>query len=272
MIVQDLGQLRGPILLFGGPYSNLQALTALRAGAQELGIPNSNMICTGDVVAYCASPIETIAMIRDLGCTVVAGNCEKQLGEGRDNCGCGFEEGSSCDVLSVGWFAHASKQVGKDDRAWMRSLPDVVTFTLEGLRYAVIHGGLTDISRFVWATSAEKTFEEEIVEIIRAVGDVDAVIAGHSGIAFQRQILGVTWINAGVIGMPHHAGTPETQFVVLDGGQAHVRGLRYDSGAAHDAMLAAGLTQGYHTALLSGYWPSEDVLPPELRRAAMAKG
>lgn len=272
MIVHDLGQLEGPILLFGGPYSNLHALISLRDEAQKLGIPASNMICTGDVVAYCGSPNETIAMIRDLGCSVVAGNCEKQLGDGRDDCGCGFEEGSTCDILSAGWYAYANRLIDEADRAWMRGLPDVVTFTHEGRRYAVVHGGLTDVSRFIWVSSAEDAIEAEIAEITRTVGDIDGVIAGHSGVAFQRQISEATWINAGVIGMPPHAGSPETQFVVLECGQTHIRALRYDCQGAHSAMLSAGLTQGYHTALLSGYWPSEDVLPPELRRAAMASG
>lgn len=38
------------------------------------------------------------------------------------------------------------------------------------------------------------------------------------------------------------------------------------------AMVAAGLTQGYDAALLSGYWPSEEVLPPDLRRAGLVNG
>jgi hypothetical protein len=42
-----------PILVFGGPYSNLRALQALRRRAHELGIAPSHCICTGDVVAYC---------------------------------------------------------------------------------------------------------------------------------------------------------------------------------------------------------------------------
>jgi len=48
--------LRAPLLLFGGPYSNLRALTALRAPAAALGIDAARTNCTGDVVAYCAEP------------------------------------------------------------------------------------------------------------------------------------------------------------------------------------------------------------------------
>jgi hypothetical protein len=57
--------LEPPVLVFGGPYSNLRALQALRQRADELGIPASHAICTSDVVAYCAEPEETVQVIRD---------------------------------------------------------------------------------------------------------------------------------------------------------------------------------------------------------------
>ncbi len=63
--------------------------------------------------------------------------------------------------------------------------------------------------------------------------------------------------------------------VMKEAGLTH--GGFYAHFPSRDAMLVAameraGLTQGYHSALRSGYWPSEDVLPPELRRAALASG
>ena len=124
----DLGALNGPVLVFGGPYSNQQALQALLAEAARRQVPAASMICTGDVVAYCGAPVETIGAIRAAGCAVVAGNCEVQLAAGALDCGCGFEDGSACDLLSAGWFAFASAHVGAPDRDWMGGLPDIATF------------------------------------------------------------------------------------------------------------------------------------------------
>ena len=42
----------GPLLVFGGPYSNLQATRAVLDEAARRGIPAERVICTGDVVAY----------------------------------------------------------------------------------------------------------------------------------------------------------------------------------------------------------------------------
>src|SRR5215831_10236951 len=66
--------LRLPLLVFGGPYSNLNAVRALRARAGALGIRPDQCICTGDVIAYCAEPEETAIAIREWECKVVSGN------------------------------------------------------------------------------------------------------------------------------------------------------------------------------------------------------
>ena len=44
--------LHGPVLVFGGCYSNLQATEALLAEARRRGFSASQMICTGDMIAY----------------------------------------------------------------------------------------------------------------------------------------------------------------------------------------------------------------------------
>lgn len=273
MKLRELGEIGAPVLLFGGPCSNLQATRALLARARAARIGPDRMICTGDIVAYCAQPAETIAEIRAAGCAVVAGNCEKQLAAHRMDCGCGFAAGSTCDRLSAGWYAHADAHVGAGDRTWMAGLPDMVTFRQGGRRFAVIHGGATDVSRFLWPVSPEAEFAEEVEFVQSVAGGVEGIVAGHCGLAFRRRVAGVDWINAGVIGLPANDGRSQTRFAILKDGRAEFHALSYDHAAARAAMAAAGLTQGYDTALESGYWPSEDVLPPGLRRrAARASG
>ncbi|MFK7941121.1 MAG: metallophosphoesterase [Roseovarius sp.] len=272
MKLLDMGELDAPVLLFGGPYSNLHALNAMFEVAQARDIPASHVICTGDVVAYCAHAAQSVARVRAHGCAVVAGNCEKQLAAYWDNCGCGFEAGTTCDLLSAGWYAHASRTLGPEDRAWMGQCPDLIRFRHHGQVYAVLHGGVTDISRFLWSTSFSADFQEEITRIQELVPDTSCIIAGHSGVAFQRQIGDIAWVNAGVIGMPPHDGTPQTEYALLMEGQVSLHRLSYDHIAASDAMHEAGLTQGYHASLLTGHWPSEDVLPPDLRVSSRANG
>ncbi len=265
--ITDLEQLDGEVLLFGGVYSNVQALEAVTQAADLRNIPTFNRICTGDMVGYCADTYAVLdRMIGDSLGIRVAGNVEKQLAEGQADCGCGFEEGSQCDVASRRWFDEAQQQLSKLPDGFVSGLPDMVVFRHEGRRYAVIHGGLTNISRFIWPNSPEAVFAEEVSAIEHEVGRVDGVIAGHSGIAFERHVAGRQWINAGVVGMPPHDGRPQTRYAVLgpDGVRFHM--LDYDHQDAASAMRDRGLTQGYEVALETGIWPSEDVLPRALRR------
>ena len=148
----------------------------------------------------------------------------------------------------------------------MTTLPDIIIFSHQELRVAVIHGGVSNIARFLWPNSPQSEFETEIKVLRHYVGDVDLVVAGHCGFAFSRQIGPVTWINAGAIGMPAHCGDPRTRFAVLENQKTQFHHLAYDHYAASQAMKDAGLHQGYHKSLLDGYWPSEEVLPAELRR------
>jgi predicted phosphodiesterase len=266
--IRDLGALTGPVVCFGGPYSNAAATQALLDRSAELGVAPGNLICTGDVVAYGAEAVATWQLVAQSGCAVVAGNCEKQLAAGADGCGCGFAEGTACDLLSKGWYDHARSVLPATALAWMGAVPDIAVFTHAGRRAAVIHGGVTEISRFIWPSSDVDVFAEEISNIEAAVGRVDMVVAGHCGIAFQRQIGKVLWVNAGAIGLPPHDGRPQTRFVLLEaGGRVVVERLAYDPTPTVAAIVAAGLVQGYDRTMNTGIWPSEDVLPRELRRA-----
>ena len=255
----------GPLLVFGGPYSNLQATRAVLTEATRRGIPARRVICTGDVVAYGADAAACCDLIMASGIWVIAGNCEENLAAGALDCGCGFAEGTACDLLSRAWYAHADQQVTKAHRAWMAGLPRRMTVRLpDGRQLAVLHGGASDISRFIFASTPPVELAAEV-----AATGCDGVIAGHCGIPFVRQVGPGVWINAGAIGMPADDGTPRIWFAVLTPGEAglsvEILPLEYDHAAAAAAMRAAGLPEGYAAALGSGIWPSCDVLPPAER-------
>lgn len=252
----------GPLLVFGGPYSNLQATQAVLAEAARRAIPPARVICTGDVVAYGADAAACCDLVMASGIHVLMGNCEENLAAGAQDCGCGFDEGTACDLLSRAWYAHADRQVTPAHRAWMAALPRRMDVALpDGRRLAVVHGGARDISRFIFASAPEAVLAGEI-----AATGADGVIAGHCGIPFARQAGDGLWLNAGAIGMPANDGTPRGWFAVLTpdatGLEASLLPLACDHEAAAAAMRAARLPEGYAAALSSGLWPSCDVLPP----------
>ena len=260
----------GPLLIFGGPYSNLEATQALFAEAEQRSIPPERMICTGDVVAYCADAADTSALVRGSGCHVVMGNCEESLAAGAADCGCGFPDESSCSRLSVDWFRHADRETGEDLRGWMAALPRRIDVEFGGARLAVIHGGANSINRYIFPSTPAATKISEL----DCLG-VDGVIAGHSGIPFTQIIDGRLWHNAGAIGMPANDGTPRVWYSVLDdkNGSLSIEHcvLDYDYQSAARNMRHANLPNGYADALGTGLWPSCDVLPfNEIRERGVA--
>ena len=250
----------GPVLFFGGCYSNLEATLALWREAARLGIRPGNIVCTGDVVAYCADPVATVDAVRDWGVHAIMGNCEEALGWSRDDCGCGFEEGTACEVLSIDWYAYANGALGDEQRIWMRSLPRRLDISIGNRRLAVIHGSVESINRFVFASTPWADKDHEITK-----SGCHGVVGGHSGIPFSHAAGGKLWHNSGALGMPANDGTSRVWFSLFvpngDGIDVRLMPLQYDAGTAARKMRDRGLPPGYAEALETGLWPSCDVLP-----------
>lgn len=250
----------GPTIVFGGPYSNLQATQAVLAHARRLGIPPDRIVCTGDLAAYCGEPVATIELVRDAGIHVVMGNCDEQLANNADACGCGLPAGGLCERLSSVWFTYANSQVSTDIRRWLAQLPRRIDLNIGARRLAVIHGGVREINRFVFASTPVTKKRQEIDAV-----DADGIVAGHCGLPFTQIIDGRLWHNAGVVGMPANDGTPRVWYSRLtpdvDGVRIEHCALEYDHAAAAAAMRRAGLPADYRDALANGLWPSCDVLP-----------
>src|SRR5215475_9940814 len=128
-----------PLMVFGGPYSNLEATRAVLDEAVRLSISADRIICTGDVVAYGADAAATVDLVRDRVGHVVMGNCEQSLAAGSVDCGCGFQQ---------------EAELNNDARAWMADLPRQIDIEIGGCRLAVIHGGVDIINRFIFASTA----------------------------------------------------------------------------------------------------------------------
>ncbi len=268
-MIRDLNALTGPALIFGGPYSNLQATTALLDEAARLSIPAHNIICTGDIIAYAGDPSATLDAIIESEVHVIMGNCEDSFGNEGDDCGCGFEEGSDCDLLSRQWYAHANSALRPAQRRWMRGLPNHLRFTLGGYRFAVIHGGVRNISRWIFKSTPASVKRQEI-EDLEGIEPLDAIIAGHCGLPFVDDLGDKIWVNPGVIGMPANDGTPRTWFALvqptIDGFSIDLRALDYEYDEAANRMNELDLAPAYAQTLRSGHWPNMDVLPDPERQ------
>jgi predicted phosphodiesterase len=139
--------------------------------------------------------------MRESGVHIVMGNCDEQLARSADSCACGFPSDSLCARLSSDWFSYASSVVREDQRYWLASFPRGVDLAIGSRRLAIVHGSVSVINRFVFATTPVALKREEI-----ALAGCDGVIGGHCGLPFTEVVDGRIWHNAGVIGMPANDG------------------------------------------------------------------
>lgn len=260
METKNLGKLIGPLLIFGGAYSNLQALQKLQQIATQKGFQPAQIICTGDVVAYCAQPEETVKAVRDWGIHCIAGNVELNLREGVEDCGCNFEEGTRCDLLSKQWYPYAQSKLSKQSIDWMHTLPHHLTFEFAGEKIRVVHGSLSEVSGYIFHSTP---WQEKAQNIQAAKADI--ILSGHCGIPFHDQGPEGLWLNAGVIGMPANDGTPRVWYLTLEETENGIfyehHAFNFDNQTARQLMEKENLPDAYSDTLVSGIWDNCDILP-----------
>jgi predicted aconitase len=147
-----------PLLVFGGPYSNLEATEALLEEARRRAVPPGNIVCPGDLVAYCADPQGVIDLLRNSGIRIVMGNCEESLAARAAECGCGFAEDSACAALSGQWYPYADRNVDTESRLWMGSLPrhSSLRWAVAGLSWCMAASPASIVSSSPLATTRSR--------------------------------------------------------------------------------------------------------------------
>ncbi|WP_018621711.1 metallophosphoesterase family protein [Spirosoma luteum] len=250
----------GRLLVFGGPYSNLQALETLKDIADQLEIPAGNIICTGDIVGYCAQPEESVQLVKDWGIHAIQGNVEQNTIRGEDDCGCNFTEGGRCDLFSRTWFPYTVQALSTQSVAWLSTLPLHLSFRYAGKSVTVLHGAATGIADFVFASTPWPVKETSF-----AYTGANVVLAGHAGLPFAEKQDEQYWLNAGVIGMPANDGTPRVWYLLLDDTDDQFtytfHAFTYDNRSAHQLMLNNQLPGSYAQTLLTGLWDNCEILP-----------
>lgn len=260
-ITKKLGKLGGKVLVFGGVYSNYQSLLKMKEIAEELAIPSSNIICTGDMVGYCSQPEESVQFIKSWGIQSIIGNVEEQLREGKDNCGCDFDMGSRCDIFSARWYPYAKSILSDDSIKWMKYLPDFIQFEYGGKKCFVVHGSFFHISEYVFESTPWHLKKRNF----NATGS-DVIFAGHSGLPFHHQKGQHLWLNPGVIGMPANDATTRVWYMLLDTDKRGELAFKhasytYENRDAAILMRKRNLPQEYALTLETGVWDNCEILP-----------
>lgn len=258
--IENLGQLKGKVLLFGGVYSNLQALEAIYEVAKQENIAPENCICTGDIIGYCAQPEETIQFFKNWNPRSIAGNVEIQLSENAEDCGCDFTKGSRCDGFSQLWYPYAKSKLTHESIDYIKSLPEFIQFELANKKCTVVHGSYFNTSEFIFKSTPWGIKITNFEATNSAV-----IIAGHCGLPFNQSKDDLLWLNPGVIGMPANDGNPSVWYAILEEKNNLVtfehKSLTYNHVVTNNLMISNGLPNEYAKTILTGIWDNMEILP-----------
>ncbi|SCY43038.1 Calcineurin-like phosphoesterase superfamily domain-containing protein [Nonlabens sp. Hel1_33_55] len=257
--ILNLGRKSGKMLLFGGVYSNLQALESLIKLAGDQGIAPENCICTGDIIGYCGQPQESLDTFKDWGGHSILGNVEIQLRDDQEDCGCDFTTGSRCDGFSEIWYAFAKANLHTSSKQYFSTLPDHIIFEYAGQKVGIVHGSYNHVSQFIFKSTDWSEKQQNFDSL-----NVDVIVAGHCGLPFADHYRDQTWLNPGVLGMPANNGSNKTWAMIIDDAQGmnyeHFQ-LKYDHNTTIVEMQKNRLPAEYAVTLQTGIWDNMEILP-----------
>jgi len=268
-MIKDIGKISGKVLVFGGPYSNYHAVTELQRIAENMNLRPDQVICTGDTVAYCAQPQETVHTIREWGIHVIAGNVEIQLFTRGNVCGCNVGYGTLCDILSRHWYTYARNAMTSDNLEWMGALPGFLKFEIGDRKILIVHGGFDEIAEHIYHSTPWERKQDQLEK-----AGADIIIGGHCGLPFMDHHGDRAWLNGGVLGMPANDGTPRVWYLTIEVEESGLRctlhPMEYDFEKTAEKMEEVKLPKQYIQNIRTGIWPDMSQLP-ELEQKMQGK-
>ena len=241
------------IALIGDVHANLPALEAALSHARQHGV--EAIWNVGDWVGYNAFPDEVVDRLRQEDALSIVGNYDLKAISFKKKKEKWRETKRPKKWLAFKW---AYKQLSKDNRQYLRSLPQERRVELAGRRILLTHASPASNTEALTPETPKKRLKE-----LAALANADVVICGHSHRPFSRQVAGVRFINTGSVGRPDD-GDPRLSYAILDvtSGQFEVRHYRldYDIGRAVAGIRRQNLPEAFAQMLIQGR-NLDEVLP-----------
>lgn len=177
--------------LFSDIHGNLVALNAVLDDLAHEQI--DQMLCLGDVAAFGPQPVEVIARLRDLGCSVVKGDTDAELlAPGDPATDEGLRRLQEIDRWALARLAPA-------DREYLDAFPRTLTFPLgESRSLLCYHGSPRSFKDRIYATTSGDELEQMF-----AATTADIYAGAHTHIQLVRRHRDVLVLNPGSVGLAY---------------------------------------------------------------------
>ncbi len=252
------------IALFGGIYSNYIALEEVIKDAEDQGA--EEIYCLGDLGAFGPSPDKVFPILKEYGIPVVQGNYDHSIGNGLNDCQCGYTDPRDNYYAKIS-YDYTFSNTSDENKRWMKALPAVIRFNSSGKNFLLCHGSPRHTNEFLWESTTSSHFLEKLCRDYKA----DIICASHTGIHWSRKLGGdKLFVNAGVIGRPENNGTTEIGYTILEFDrndvQVSYRLVRYDYKKLAAEMRVQNLPSEFIETILTGWWTTcLEILPGKER-------
>lgn len=249
---------------FGGVYSNHLALAATLADIEREG---ADLVwCLGDLGGFGPHPDRAADLIRARQVSTLRGNYDDSIGQGRDDCACGYDDPRDQRFAQIS-YDYTLARTSEDHRTWMRQLPEQHRVTAGGRRILLCHGSPRRVNEFLW----ESTCSDAFLEWLCREHQAEVIVCTHTGLPWHRALAsGRHVINVGAIGRSANDGRQGGRYarLELDGAvSVEFRSVSYDQDALAREMEDESLPPEFIETIRTGWWTTcLENLPAQERR------
>jgi putative phosphoesterase len=191
------------LALLGDVHGNADALSAVLAAAQDMGV--EHLLVTGDLVGYYFAPAKVLELLAPWSRHTVRGNHEDMLAASRS-------DQATLDSIRSRYGSGiqvALEQLSDSQLNEVCSLPHPLQLDIDGCRILLCHGAPWNVDQYVYPDATPELLH-------RCVGPgIDFVVLGHTHYPMTREIGHVQIVNPGSVGQPRNR-QPGAQWVFLD--------------------------------------------------------
>jgi hypothetical protein len=254
------------IAVFGGVYSNHQALVALLEDATRRGA--EAIYCLGDLGAFGPNPEKVRPLLDQGGVLSIQGNYEESLASGREDCNCGYTDPRDNHFARLS-YQYTETHCSPGFKAWMGTLPRRRRVRVGERELLLVHGSPRRINEFLFHSTSPVPF----LEVLLDQQGCDGILCTHTGLHWHRHLpSGRDVVNVGVIGRPANDGGTHVWYSMLEerDGRLGVEllPLVYNHESLAAEMRREALPEEFVETVLTGWWTTCLEILPARERAA----
>lgn len=185
-------------------HSNIDALESVLEDIETRAV--DEIICTGDLVGYLPFPNEVIKRFKEDKIKTVMGNHDQRVAEHVFKSEMLLDKASE-EVQASASLLYTSQTITDEHRNYLKQLPMSMTLKVKDKVIRFVHGSPSRIDEYLYQEDDELRHLSQTLE-------EDALVFGHTHLAYHKILNNKHFINAGSVGKPKQ-GSSKSSYVII---------------------------------------------------------